>query len=45
MKLVTTMSHITVLLTDDQEIIRQGLQKLLAAEDDIEVVGEAVTRR
>lgn len=32
---------ISVLLTDDQAMIRSGLRALLAAEDDIEVVGEA----
>ncbi|MBO0682631.1 MAG: response regulator transcription factor [Candidatus Dormibacteraeota bacterium] len=32
---------ISVLLTDDQSMIRSGLRALLAAEDDIEVVGEA----
>ncbi len=32
---------ISVLLTDDQAMIRSGLHALLAAEDDIEVVGEA----
>lgn len=32
---------ISVLLTDDQSMIRSGLRALLEAEDDIEVVGEA----
>ncbi|MDR0358860.1 MAG: response regulator transcription factor [bacterium] len=32
---------ISVVLSDDQAMIRSGLRALLAAEDDIEVVGEA----
>ncbi|KAB7743811.1 response regulator [Nostocoides sp. F2B08] len=32
---------ITVLLADDQEMVRAGLRLILAAEQDIEVVGEA----
>jgi DNA-binding NarL/FixJ family response regulator len=32
---------ISVLLVDDHEIVRRGLQQLLAVESDIEVVGEA----
>ncbi len=39
------MKHITVLLAEDHEIVRQGLRKLLEAESDIEVVGEAATGR
>ncbi|MFD9949491.1 response regulator [Nonomuraea sp. NPDC059023] len=35
------MSTIRVLLADDQELIRQGLRKMLDIEDSIEVVGEA----
>ena len=35
------MTHITVLLVDDQAPIREGLRALLKAETDIEVVGEA----
>ncbi|MDA0632648.1 response regulator transcription factor [Nonomuraea sp. MCN248] len=35
------MSPVRVLLVDDQELMRQGLRKLLAIEEDIEVVGEA----
>jgi DNA-binding NarL/FixJ family response regulator len=31
----------TVLLADDQALVRVGLRKILEAEDDIEVVGEA----
>jgi DNA-binding NarL/FixJ family response regulator len=34
---------ISVLLVDDHEIVRRGLQQLLAVELDIEVVGEADT--
>lgn len=30
-----------VLLVDDQELIRVGLQRILSSEDDLEVVGEA----
>ena len=30
-----------VLLVDDQELIRVGLQRILASEDDLDVVGEA----
>jgi DNA-binding NarL/FixJ family response regulator len=33
---------IRVLLADDQELVRAGFRALLEAEDDIEVVGEAV---
>jgi DNA-binding NarL/FixJ family response regulator len=32
---------VTVLIADDQEMIRQGFRLLLAREDDIDVVGEA----
>lgn len=39
------MPKITVLLADDHTIVRQGLRSLLAAETDIEVVGEAETGR
>ncbi len=39
------MTPITVLLAEDHEIVRQGLRKLLEAERDIEVVGEAATGR
>lgn len=34
---------ITVFLVDDHEVVRRGVHELLAAEDDIEVVGEAGT--
>lgn len=33
---------ITVLIADDQELVRAGFRAMLDAEDDIEVVGEAV---
>ena len=39
------MPKITVLLADDHTMVRQGLRSLLAAEPDIEVVGEAETGR
>jgi DNA-binding NarL/FixJ family response regulator len=39
------MSKITVLLADDHTVLRQGLRAVLAAEPDIEVVGEAGTGR
>jgi DNA-binding NarL/FixJ family response regulator len=32
---------IRVLIADDQDLVREGLRMLLAAEDDLEVVGEA----
>jgi len=35
------MKKITVLLADDHAVVRQGLRAVLAAEEDIEVVGEA----
>jgi DNA-binding NarL/FixJ family response regulator len=38
-------SRITVLLAEDHEIVREGFRKLLDAEADIEVVGEAQTGR
>ncbi len=34
---------IRVLLADDQALVRDGLQMILSAQDDIEVVGEAAT--
>lgn len=37
--------RITVLLADDHMIVREGLRKLLEAESDMEVVGEAATGR
>src|SRR5437588_1518177 len=36
-----SMSKIRILLTDDHTLFRQGIRTLLAAEPDIEVVGEA----
>ena len=36
---------IRILLADDQALIRSGIRSLLDAEDDIEVVGEAVDGR
>ena len=39
------MQRITVLLAEDHEIVREGLRKLLEAEHDIQVVGEADTGR
>jgi DNA-binding NarL/FixJ family response regulator len=36
---------ITVLLAEDHQIVREGLRKLLEAEKDIEVVGEATSGR
>ena len=39
------MKRITVLLADDHMVVREGFRKLLAAEDDLEVVGEAQTGR
>jgi len=32
----------TVLIADDQQLVRTGLRMILDAEDDLEVVGEAV---
>lgn len=40
-----TEKRITVLLADDHMIVREGLRKLLEAEGDIEVIGEAATGR
>ncbi len=36
-------SPLTVLITDDHTLVRQGIRALLAAQPDIEVVGEAAT--
>jgi DNA-binding NarL/FixJ family response regulator len=36
---------ITVLIADDQELIRDGLRMILSAQDDIEVIGEAASGR
>src|SRR5205814_10631597 len=35
------MSKIRIVLTDDHTLFRQGIRTLLAAESDLEVVGEA----
>ena len=35
------MSRITVLLTDDHTLFRQGVRNLIAAEPDMEVIGES----
>lgn len=37
--------RITVLLAEDHTVVREGLRRLLEAESDIEVVGEAATGR
>ena len=39
------MDHITVLLSEDHVIVRQGLRTLLESEKDIKVVGEAKNGR
>jgi DNA-binding NarL/FixJ family response regulator len=39
------MKRITVLLAEDHMIVREGLRRLLEAEDDLEIVGEAQTGR
>lgn len=39
------MKKISVLLADDHTVVRQGLRSLLAAEPDIEVIGEAENGR
>jgi DNA-binding NarL/FixJ family response regulator len=39
------MKRITVLLAEDHDIVREGLRKLMEAEGDIAVVGEAETGR
>jgi DNA-binding NarL/FixJ family response regulator len=39
------MKHITVLLAEDHQIVREGFRSLLKHEPDIEVVGEAETGR
>jgi DNA-binding NarL/FixJ family response regulator len=39
------MKRITILLAEDHTIVREGFRKLLEAEDDLEVVGEAQTGR
>jgi len=42
---MNSAKHITVLIADDHMVVREGLRKLLEAESDIEVVGEAATGR
>ncbi|MEI7902862.1 MAG: response regulator transcription factor [bacterium] len=37
------MKKITVVLADDHSVVREGLQMLLQAEDDMQVVGQAET--
>jgi len=39
------MKRITVLLAEDHMIVREGFRKLLEADEDIEVIGEAQTGR
>src|SRR5438445_13478506 len=39
------MERISVLLADDHTVVRQGLRALLAAEEDIDIVGEAENGR
>jgi DNA-binding NarL/FixJ family response regulator len=39
------MEKIRVLLADDHTVVRQGLRAILAAEEDIEIVGEAENGR
>src|SRR2546430_17691100 len=39
------MRKIAVLLVDDHTVVRQGLRALLAAEEDMEVIGEAENGR
>ena len=40
-----TVHPISIVLADDQALVRAGFRMLLDAEDDIEVVGEARWRR
>ena len=40
-----SMKRITVLLAEDHMVVREGFRRLLDAEDDLEVVGEAQTGR
>jgi len=42
---MTPVRPITLILADDHRIVREGLRKLLEAESDIEVVGEASNGR
>ena len=43
--MATSPKKITVLLTDDHTIVREGLRLLLQAADDIQVIGEAENGR
>lgn len=45
MESITTMKRITVLLAEDHTVVREGLRRLLEAEGDIKVVGEAANGR
>jgi len=40
-----TGAPITVLLAEDHMVVREGLHKLLEAENDLTVIGEAATGR
>lgn len=42
---MSSAKPITVLLAEDHTVVREGLRKLLEAERDIEVIGEATTGR
>ena len=42
---MNSIKRITVLLAEDHMVVREGLRKLLEAESDIEVVGEAANGR
>jgi DNA-binding NarL/FixJ family response regulator len=39
------MKRVTILLAEDHQVVRQGFRKLLEAEEDLEVIGEAQTGR
>jgi DNA-binding NarL/FixJ family response regulator len=45
MKHAPEKNRITVLLADDHTVVREGLRKLLEAEGDIQVIGEAANGR